>query len=225
MPVKNKVTVGYFYIHPTFELVSEEPDRLELPKHPMISICPALTDIVSNTFIIRAPFSCKVVLTKDDTFYLDPTSELTDAAFDTFFDVTKKHFEPKDGRLIQMHPCVGFTTNEKDLTMEVFPPFLEYRPDYPGYNTAAKFNIYNWLRNVPVGLIWCDRTKPLVLKKGEPLCYVRFNTTKRIELKHIPYTKEMEKELDRNVSLKYMIKNHSRVAMERAGLIRPRSWF
>jgi len=225
--MKQKLKIGYCYIQDYFHLISEEPDKLELPNNGG-RLCPALQDVTQNTFIVRSPFTIHLTYKGIQNNYpncaLDPEkSTLTDKAFNDFITINNTDIWLNDTTpLIQIHPRIVFVTDEKDLFMEIFPPFLEYRPDIPGRWTAAKYNIYNWIRNTGTVFEWMDTSKPLIIKRGDPLMYVRFNTDKKVYLEFINNSKEIVKLSNRNSSLKEHIKYFTREAMKFGYKFRPR---
>ena len=221
--------IGYFYVSREQELLGMEPVKIGL-EHPKWKKCPAIMDSVKNAFVIRAPIGFTLYFEGIDDngnplVRRDPSSEMRNEVFNEFIDIKPKEAGSKqDGPLLQLTSGVGFTANEP-VIMETFPPFLEYRPDFPAINTVVKYNIYNWLRGLPVGVLWKDLTKPIVVKRGDPLCYVRFETDKNVNLKRIPMTDEMLHTIHANLNMKNFMTGHSRYLMEKAGLLRHKNWF
>ena len=221
--------VGYYYTSNTFELLcfKPEPITFDIDKW---NRCPALTDSIHNAFVIKAPIGIKLIFEGTDEngsalIKLDRSSDLENDRFDEYIGIKQGDLYPSpEEPMFQILVGLGFTCNE-NLIMEIFPPFLEYRPNFPAVNTTAKYNIYDWLRGIAIGVLWKDSTKPIIIKRGDPLCYVRFETKKKINLKQVPYTPEMKAEATRNVNIKNLIKNHSKYLMEKAGLLRPKKWF
>lgn len=220
-----KLKIGYCYRLEYQYLIAKEPDKLQMPKNAS-RVCPALQDMVKNMFIIRSPYDIHLTYQKPN-FVLDPAkSTLRDQSFIDFIQVTNPiDWTNKDTPLIQFHPQIIFVTDEKDLIAEYFPPWLEYRPDMPGIWTAAKINIWSWIRNTAIVFEWKDLTKPIIFKRGDPLMYVRFNTDKDVKLFYID---DPNKILDIRTrvmthgDLKAHIKFFSREAMKIAGKFRPK---
>ena len=58
-----------------------------------------------------------------------------------------------------------------------FPPFLHYKKDpWPGVQICGRFPIDVWPRSHMWAFEWHDLSKDLILKRGEPLFYIRFET-------------------------------------------------
>ena len=57
------------------------------------------------------------------------------------------------------------------------PPFNHYRdPPWPGLEIGGRFPIHVWPRSLMWAFDWWDPSKDLILKRGEPWFYVRFET-------------------------------------------------
>jgi len=220
-----KIKIGYCYARDYFHLISKPPEKLQLPNNGGRR-CPAITNAVENTFVLRSPFTIILKYQGIDKIYLDPKSTLTDEAFDHFISVNPvQEWLNHDTPLIQFHPQIIFITDEEGLQMETFPPFLEYRPDIPGRWTATKFNIYNWMRNIGIVFEWMDTSKTITINAGEPLMYVRFDTDKEVELYFIKdqkKTKEFRDLISVHSHLKRHIKFFTKESMNIAGKLRPK---
>lgn len=82
-------------------------------------------------------------------------------------------------------------------------PYLDYfKEPRPGVQMGGRFPIHIWPRPVSWGFEWYDISKPLVLKRGEPWFYVRFETenpSARIRLVEQEKTKELDEYIN-NIS-------------------------
>lgn len=68
--------------------------------------------------------------------------------------------------------------SDEPVYVNQFPPFLHYpRQPWPGVQICGRFPIDVWPRVHMWALEWHDLSKDLKLKRGEPLFYVRFETT------------------------------------------------
>jgi hypothetical protein len=57
------------------------------------------------------------------------------------------------------------------------PPYYHYRaPPLPGLMIGGRFPIHNWPRSLMWAFEWWDSARDLVLRRGEPWFYVRFET-------------------------------------------------
>src|SRR3546814_19821019 len=56
-----------------------------------------------------------------------------------------------------------------------YPPLFHYTPDRPGIQISGRFPIDIWPRPLQWAFGWHDTAKDLILRRGEPLFYVRFD--------------------------------------------------
>ena len=67
---------------------------------------------------------------------------------------------------------------DEPVWMSQLPPFNHYRdPILPGLMIGGRLPIHIWPRSMMWAFDWHDPSKDLILKRGEPWFYVRFETT------------------------------------------------
>lgn len=82
-----------------------------------------------------------------------------------------------------MRPMLQLVTpyvfvSDSPVYVNQFPPFLHYpKHRLPGVQVCGRFPIDVWPRPHMWAMEWHDLSADLVLKRGEPLFYVRFETT------------------------------------------------
>ena len=78
--------------------------------------------------------------------------------------------------VVQIAAPWRFITDDP-VWMTQFPPFNHYRdPPLPGLMIGGRFPIHLWPRSLMWAFEWWDVRKELILKRGEPWFYVRFET-------------------------------------------------
>jgi hypothetical protein len=78
--------------------------------------------------------------------------------------------------LLQFGAPWRFVTDEV-VTMTQLPAFAHYRtPPWPGVMIGGRFPIHVWPRSLMWAFDWWDSEKPLVMKRGEPWFYLRFES-------------------------------------------------
>ena len=148
-------------------------------------------------------------------------STLTDNSFGNFIRMhPKSDWRDNKTPMVQITPQIIFATDEKDLEIELLPPFLHYKPDFPCITSAARFNIYNWTRAISVVLEWMDIKKPIIFKRGDPMTYIRFN--KDVNLVFINNSQEIIDLVQEHSELKKHIKYFTKEAMKIGARFRPR---
>jgi hypothetical protein len=79
--------------------------------------------------------------------------------------------------ILQMATPFVFLSDDP-VYVNQFPPFLHYpRNPLPGVQVCGRFPIDVWPRVHMWAMEWHDMKKDLIFKRGEPLFYVRFETT------------------------------------------------
>ena len=68
--------------------------------------------------------------------------------------------------------------SDDPVWMNQLPPFNHYRdPPLPGLMIGGRFPIHLWPRSLMWAFEWHDTSKDLILKRGEPWFYLRFETS------------------------------------------------
>jgi hypothetical protein len=158
----------------------EEP--IPLTKHldyksffgPQASRCPAVVDDIKNTFVIKSPV--------DITIDISPNSfkvENQDLAFAQAF-----LGEPQGKFGVhQLSLCYNFFS-EKSLLLTQLPAYYDTNSFIDNtYTISASFDIGRWYRPAAKpAFVLKDTAKQIVIKQGDPLLYIRFNTQEKVKL-------------------------------------------
>jgi hypothetical protein len=89
-------------------------------------------------------------------------------------------FQPRHEWRDPQHPVLQMLTpfvfvSDDPVYVNQYPPILHYLGDRrPGIQISGRFPIDIWPRALMWAFEWHDTTKDLILKRGEPLFYVRF---------------------------------------------------
>lgn len=168
-----------------------------LPDSNLPVACPAFTDYYYNTFAIIAPFDILFKI-EDSTVYLffnttDVASKLLEMRCDV--EDVKKIFS------IGMH--FQFTTDD-DVMIEQIP--ANFTTPSNGYLIPGTFNISKWYRSIEFAYEMVDSSKPFTVKKGDPLCFVRFLPADRskVKLERSPMTYELKQAVNECINSKEM---------------------
>jgi hypothetical protein len=158
-------------------------DSVDVPHAKSVRYCPAVLDHESRHFEILCPIDAAVRLGKNEK-----TGEpiLINAAGD-MSPIRASHL----GKMVQLspkkewrhpdRPVLQFATPylfiADELTyMTQMPPFMSYARDpWPGVQIGGRFPINIWPRQLTWAFEWYDTTKNLVLQRGQPWFYVRFD--------------------------------------------------
>jgi hypothetical protein len=164
--------------------------------------CPAVIEMCQNVFVITAPMDVIAVLNPDTH-----TAEVRGFGWtQEFFDRT---CVIRSDNTISMPPQYVFYAKDH-VTIEVLPVFL--LPSASIENIIlipGTMNISKWIRPVDFSFVVKDTSKPITIRKGEPLMLVRFipKNNQKIVLEHVESTKELSVVVNACTMLKHRIAN------------------
>lgn len=149
-----------------------------------VRYCPAVIDHDARLFEIVSPIDLHLRLGVDEA---TKAPRLINAAGEQS-SIRGKHLgqmltlvSPKEWRhpqrpIVQMITPYVFVTDEPAYINQL-PPFNHYRdPALPGLLIGGRFPVDVWPRQLMWAFEWHDPRKEIVIKRGEPLFYARFET-------------------------------------------------
>ena len=189
-----------------------DPPRLYLRKMPKpmsvksVQVCPAAIDFDARHFVINCPIDLhlkvKLSATEPPQLINVPGAQST---------VRPKHL----GQLVHLisqsewrdpaKPIVQVTTPFVFVADEVayinqIPPYLDYiDPPWPGTLIAGRFPVHIWPRHLMWAFEWHDTSKDLILRRGDPWFYARFDTedpTRPVRVVEAEMTPEVRSYID-----------------------------
>ncbi len=205
---KRTVTVGWFVRSDKSGIIFAPPklfsrDDPKAASSKSVQNCPAAVDFDRRHFVIPVPIDVTL------QFVRQPNGQLMlqDA------NETQSGLRPNNlKQILIFHPEAEWRHPERPLIQFLSPyifvaddpcyvvqtaPYLHYfKEQRPGVQMGGRFPIHIWPRPVSWGFEWHDITKPLVLKRGDPWFYVRFETenpSARVRLIEQERTEELEK--------------------------------
>jgi|TARA_B100001057_G_scaffold478429_1_gene548867 hypothetical protein len=221
--------IGWCWTGTVPELLVIEPERFKTPKivnkdynKRGVIDCPSYQGFYSNLFLLKSPVS----------FTATPKEGAVDISSD---EVNTNQLQG----LVTLHqpqemhdikkPMFQFNLNylfiaDEPCLMEILPPFM-HKDKFPGEVIGGSYNIHSWVRSISWGFVFNDIKKPLVVKRGDPLCYVKFTTPdlkSKVTLKECLLTDDIIRELDRKRFLTEFKKGGIINLMSRALKLRPK---
>ena len=177
----------------SMDLIYFEPEKLDYYKDTTSYFmkCPAVSNFHKKFFVIRSPFDLElnydrkggeVKISEDQKFY------------DRFVSWRRTEYGEHERPLFSFLFQYMFVADEP-VWIELYPAFLHGEPN----NTrliSGTFDIYNWQRPVDFSFEVLDDQKPIMVKRGQPLFYVRFLSNKLnddFKLQEIEWTDELLK--------------------------------
>lgn len=147
---------------------------LEKYKNAKYIKCPAFSDYLKNTFIIRSPYD--FVVTIDRTL----GTALTDRYGQNFYDNNIEATVIEGNFVLQLPPRMIFIPQGKESVMITSMPLI-IDPN-PLSIIAGTFDISKWVRPIVVAIQIHDEEK-IVFKRGDPLMMVKFTSSNNDSIK------------------------------------------
>ena len=223
------INIGWCWTGSIPELLVVEPERFKTPKivnkdynNRGVIDCPSYQGFYSNLFLLKSPVSFTatpkdgaVEISSDEVDTQQLQNLVTLHQPNEMYDTGKPMFQFNLNYLfVADDPCL----------MEILPPFM-HMDKFPGEVIGGSYNIHSWIRSISWGFVFANTKKKLVIKRGDPLCYVKFTTPKLnsfVQLKECILTDDIIKELDRKRFLTQFKKGGIINLMSRALKLRPK---
>ena len=142
--------------------------------------CPSVLDFDRKHFVINCPIDVhlRVKLTAgglDITNVLADKSPIRSDALQRWIVFQPRHeWRNPDRPVLQLLTSYVFVSDDPAYINQ-YPPIFHYTGDRrPGIQISGRFPIDIWPRALMWAFEWHDMSKDLILKRGEPLFYVRF---------------------------------------------------
>ena len=178
-------TVGWLFANDKTSMIwpSPQPVRQESSvsvSSKSVGVCPAVIEFDRRHFLITCPIDVHLRLTiesdgKINVNNLDKQGAVRPGALQQML-----LFMPQPEWRHPERPVIQITTpylfiSDDPIYINQFPPFLHYGgAARPGVQLCGRYPIDVWPRPLMWAFEWHDLSKELVLKRGEPWFYVRF---------------------------------------------------
>lgn len=183
------IEVGWVMNNDTSSVIWDAPEPVswDFPKptsSKSAQVCPAVIQFDRLHYVIKCPVDLHF------RFSQTPQGELQMTNVDGPMSTVRKSglqkimvLSPQHEWRNPMRPILQLVTpfvflSDSPVYVNQFPPFLHYQKNrWPGIQICGRFPIDVWPRVHMWALEWHDLSKDLILKRGEPLFYVRFEST------------------------------------------------
>jgi hypothetical protein len=202
-------TIGWFINRkkPWLELLVDVPEPLNVHKKTNANYryCPASTHFFSNTFIIKSPFDLELKW-EDGEIKLVESSFTAGLFEEVVLRMPKEKWDNPQTPIFQINIDQGFVADE-DTWLEATMPHMDSKSrKLPGRMIPGTFDIYSWQRHLSYSFEWMNTKENFIIKKGDPLIYIKFHSKKLHEsfkIKRIQMSEELERVIERCEVVKY----------------------
>jgi hypothetical protein len=196
--------------------------------------CPAFQQYNKNVYVLRCPVDLHLILGEgampgEWQLKCAPGHEM-DMNGEAIFRLIEFASDP-GGRVDYDKPHLQFRLAyaffaDQPVTIQQIPAFQE-ADNFPGITVPGEFDIHAWHRQINWAFEWHHTDKPLILKRGQPLCYVKFvvhnDPTEKVELVKLKVSEQVSNALLRTANTPSFMKNTFRL-FEKARLLRPKKF-
>jgi hypothetical protein len=184
-----RVKVGWLFRDDTATVVWDAPKPVQFDHGKPTSsksaqLCPAAIQFDRLHYAINCPVDLHLRLSANSDGQLQmtnvdgPMSTVRPSGLQKLIVMSPQHeWRHPQRPILQMVTPYVFLSDDP-VYVNQFPPFLHYNKNrWPGVQICGRFPIDVWPRVHMWALEWHDMSADLILKRGEPLFYVRFETT------------------------------------------------
>ena len=177
--------VGWLFGNEKTSVIWDAPQPIRMESQSeaakSVAFCPAVIEFDRRHFVIRSPVDLHIRLTVAQNGQLNVTNVLGEKSPVRQGQLNQMLvFMPQNEWRHPQRPVIQMATpylfvSDDPVYLNQFPPFLHYGPaPRPGVQLCGRFPIDVWPRHIMWAFEWHDLSKDLILKRGEPWFYVRF---------------------------------------------------
>jgi len=134
--------------------------------------CPAFLEYYKNTYLIRSPIDMTITYNKGQLTIYPQTQKFYDA-----YVIHRGHqIKETDPFLMSLNIQYLFIA-DKDCVVEQIPAMF-HDISTKLRLISGTFNIHKWFRPTDFAFEFINENEPIVIKRGDPLFYVKFKTPK-----------------------------------------------
>ena len=185
-PGRSVVDVGWIITDPKASLIWDDPQPLrrkgERPASAKsVQLCPAALDFEARHFVVSCPVDVRLRVRLEPG--KPPSLENADGskssirlkALSQMVTIINQTEWRHPGRPILQFKTPYVFLADEPVYLNQLPPYLSFtEPAWPGLQLAGRFPIHIWPRHLMWAFEWFDTSKELVLARGQPWFYVRF---------------------------------------------------
>jgi hypothetical protein len=178
--------------------------------------CPAFLDYFKNTFVIRAPVDITINVVIDNEG--KPSLRTFEYDQEFFNDMLFARFHQNEKFPMLSFNMIYLFFSKETQILESLPAFLHNTELIKNSNLIpGTFDISKWIRPIDFTIEVLDETKPIKIKRGDPLLYIRFVSDEKINLVRTECTDDLRAIMDSCTTLKKYVYNSTLLQNYEAG--------
>ena len=164
--------------------------------------CMGINDLSDRIFVIESPWDIRL---KYDNKKITLIKEESSISQEYFMEIIGHRYEEyTENVVIQLGTSYVFMT-DKPCTITALPAFYHMNETFR--LISGQWNIFDWQRPLGCAYEWLDTTKDFIIKKGDPLQYIMFNSQNMDEKYNLKYmeTDDMKKQINYCMKSRYTL--------------------
>ncbi|MDA9960056.1 hypothetical protein N9D19_00790 [Planktomarina temperata] len=200
-----KIDVGWYIDERQGKFVFFEPTTLFKSRSKPLSrravqACPAINELERDYFVIKNPFDIRLRCSKNGESYdlhvVEDGTRIDDDLISNFVFLMQPDFwRNKSVPVIQIKVPYFFLADEPCYMTMLAPYMSQSSVKWPGLMVGGRMPINIWPRILNFAFEWYDLEQDLILRRGQDLCYLYFETESlrnSVQLMEIENTKELQ---------------------------------
>ncbi len=199
-----KVKIGWHIEESQGKFVFFEPHSLFKQRRKPLSnravqACPAVNELERDYFVIKNPFDLRLRCSRNENSYdlhvVEEGTRIDDDLIPKFvFLIQPNLWRDKNNPVIQIKVPYFFICDEA-CYMTMIAPYMSFNSiSWPGLMIGGRLPIHIWPRILNFAFEWHDLNTDLILRRGQDLCYLYFETENlrtQVDLVEIQNTPEL----------------------------------
>jgi hypothetical protein len=195
--------LAFFEPEPVFKLIASSRS-----KDTGYLKCPAFHEYYKNCFLLRSPIDITINITTNS----DGTKFASIDKYDQEFYDTNIKIRYEEGYkypILHISFFYVFYAN-KPLMVEQLSPSMHKTELQNNINViSGTYDISKWVRPVEFAFEVLDDSKPIVIKRGDPMYYLKFSTTDKISLTREEISEDLSRVVNSCTRVKDYVPNNS----------------
>jgi len=199
------VDVGWYIEEPQGKFVFPKPEPLfkrrgKALSNRAVQACPAINELERDYFVLTCPFDIRLRCVRNNDTYdlhvVEDGTRIDDDLISKFVFLMQPNFWRRSGVPVIQIKVPYFFLCDSPCYMTMLAPYMsEPMVKWPGLFIGGRLPISIWPRILNWAFEWSDLSQDLILRRGQPFCYLYFETENlrtKVNLSEIEYTKELD---------------------------------
>lgn len=183
------IKVGWTCVAQDAGILFDPPEPIAVGRAGDVGRCPSVQDALRNTWVLKMAFDLSLTFGTQGPQFSDlvegKAPHFNPDAIRSFiqFNGDPGRWREPSRPIIQIKLPYAFFSDDPGVFLTETAPH-QHLVSWPGVVIPGEMNIYDWpARVLNFAFEWHDTSRKLELKRGDPLCYLKFSTPKQETVK------------------------------------------